>query len=107
MSLSHGFQRTIFSKSTAAQHLVVAAVAGKRIRLRGCILTAAGAVVATFETDSTTILPANLSASYSLVLPATGGGVGEEWVKTEVGEPLNITLGGAVAVDGVIFYDLV
>lgn len=106
---SHGFKRVTFSQNTAAQHTVVSIndAKGKKIRVRGLVLTAAAAQDILIQSNNTTILPANLSASFSLVMPPTEGGVGEAWVETLAGEALNITLGQAVATDGVIFYDAI
>ncbi len=106
MSMSKGFQRAVFSESTAAQFEVAEAVPGKRIRVRGGFLTAAAAQDADFESGSTSLGVARLSASFSLVLEPTDGGKGEAWLETAVGEALNITLGLAVATDGVIFWDV-
>ena len=108
MSMSRGFQRVVFSQSAAAQFaLVEPPAATKKIRVRGCILSAVASQDVTFESNNTTLSPANLSENYSLVLPPTDGGVGEAWLECAKGEALNITLGQAVQTDGVIFYDVV
>lgn len=107
MAYTRGFQRVVFSENTAAQHLVVAAVSGKKIRVRGLFLTAFSDQDILIESNSTTIGPANLSSSYSLVLPPTDGGVAEAWLETARGEALNITLGQVTQTDGVIFYDTI
>ena len=108
MTMSRGFQRAVFNESSAAQYAVVGPPpAGKKIRVRGCTLTAAAAQDILIQSNNTTIGPANLSASYSLNLPPTDGGIGEAWLECAEGEGLNITLGQAVQTDGVLFYDIV
>ena len=107
MSMLREFERVVFSQNKKAKHLVVAGVVGKRIRVRGCFLGAAAANVVHFGSDATLIAPAQLSASFTLVLPPTDGGVGEVWFETLVGEALYITLQSAVQVDGLIMYDVV
>lgn len=107
MSMFRGFKKFIFNQSTAAQFLIVdPPPADKRIRVRGVLLSSAGAQDATFETDAVSMGAANLSANYTLNLPPTDGGIGEAWFQCEKGEPLNITLGQAVQTDGVIYYDV-
>lgn len=107
MTMSRGFQRVVFSESTAARHVVVEApIATKRIRVRGCILTAAGTQDALFESGTTAIGPVNLVATASFVLEPLGGEVGEAWMQCAKGEALNITLGQAQQTDGILFYDI-
>ncbi len=108
MSMSRGFQRAVFSESTAATFLVVATPsADKRIRVRGCFLSAAAAQNVSMESKATQIGSVNLVAGANFVLPPMDGGVGEAWLQCEKGEALNITLGQAQQTDGVIFYDIV
>ena len=108
MTMAHGFQRAVFNQATAAQFQVVGPpAAGKRIRVRGCILTAAGTQDVTFESDSTSLGAINFVAGSSFVLLPLDGGVGEAWLVCVEGEAVNITLGQAVQTDGVIFYDIV
>lgn len=108
MSQQRGFNRVIFSESTAARHEIVAAPTNQqKIRVRGLFLGAAAAQDILIESDGTTIGPANLSENFSLVLPPTEGGKGEAWLECAADEALNITLGQAVQTDGVIFYDII
>ena len=108
MSMSRGFQRLVFSESTAATFLLVAPPsADKRIRVRGCILSAVGVQDADILSDAASLGVMNLVAGVPFPLPPMDGGVGEAWMQCEKGEALNITLGQAVQTDGVIFYDIV
>lgn len=105
--MQRGFQRAVFSESTAAQHEVVAVPrVGKRIRIRGGFLTAAAAQDAIIQSANNTLSIVRFSDSFALILPFTEGGTAEEWDNCNVDEALNITLGQAVQTDGVIFYDV-
>ncbi len=104
---ARGFQRAVFNQATAARHQVVGPpAANKKIRVRGCTLTAAAAQDAVFESGAVNIGPVNLINTGTFVLRPTDGGVGEAWMECEPGEALNITLGQAEQTDGVIFYDI-
>lgn len=112
MSISRGYQRAVFSQSTAAQFEVVASPAsGKKIRIRGLFLSAAAAQDIDLQSSTpivdTSLGIINIAANTPIVLPLTGGGTGEVWLECADGEAFNITLGQAVQTDGVIFYDIV
>ncbi len=81
---------------------IVAAVTGKKIRVIAMHFVATGAVTVTWKSATTTICAAQ---SY-----AANGVVDVNWApcghlfETVAGEALNIVLGGAVQVSGVINY---
>lgn len=92
---------TIVASASGATQ-VVAAVAAKRIRVLGYTLVAAGAVTVKFQSNATDLTGA-------LPLAANGGvsAAGGPYVpsfETAVGDPLNVNLGGAVAVAGHLTY---
>lgn len=93
-----------FDQSTASTFTAVAAVTGKRIRVTGFGLTAAGTNTVTFKRASTALTGAMpVIAGSNLNSPAGNDLVFE----TGVGEALNITLSAAVQVAGWISYQIV
>lgn len=95
--------RAPFDESTAANHEVVAAVSGKKIRLLAWSLWVAGAVDLTWKSATT---------AKSQTYPVSGAGLWEpllpfHTLETAAGEALNLTLGGAVAVKGDVWYEVV
>jgi hypothetical protein len=82
---------------------VVAAVAGKRIRVISLFLLTSAAVTVRFDTG----IGGN-TLTGAMALPANGGIVLPEnhrgWFQTSIGELLRITLGGAVQVSGALVY---
>lgn len=99
--------RVAFDQSTAADHTVVAASAGKIIRVLGWKLTIAAAVNLTWKTSLPAPLPnGNISGVYVF----GSGGVDEpilpfQCYETESGEALILSLSGAVRVSGDIWYE--
>lgn len=90
------------TSAASGSNLLVAAVAGKRIRVLDYTIVAAGAVTAKFQSAANDLTGA-------LPLPANGGAsvAGAPAVplfETNVGEALNLNLGGAVAVAGHLTY---
>lgn len=77
---------------------LLAGVAGKRIYLMGLEFLCSNSVTVGFKSGSAPILinPQSFGANSGKVLPPAGLG----YTKTEVGEALVITLGGAVQVSG-------
>lgn len=102
-------QYAVIDAATSGDNTLVAAVAGKRIRVLACALVAAGAVTAAFEShdgDETGVAVTgdlDMAADQSLVLGFNPLG----WFQTAPGELLNLTLGGSVAVGGSLTYVLV
>lgn len=90
----------VVSESTAADNEVVAAVAGKKIRVLSYALSAAGAVTVTWKTAATALTGAmSLATGTPLVCIEPQG-----CFETVAGEALNIAPGGAVQVSGHIAY---
>lgn len=96
--------------SSSGSNEIVAAVAGKRIRVLGYVVIANAAVAITWLSASTSLSGAmNLAgAGYGV---STGQAVTEGFrgfhLQTAVGEALNLNLSGAVAVGGHLVYELV
>ncbi len=92
--------------ATSGNNTLVAAVAGKKIRILAVILIAAGTVIARFESaaDGTAMSgQMNLGITSGFCLPYSEAG----WGETIVGELLNLELGGAISVDGMLVYRLI
>lgn len=96
-------KRAAVAASTSGDNTLVAAVAGKAIRVVQIVLVAAGAVSARLESDA-----GGVALTGSMPLPETGGFVlpfsEAGWVQTGEGELLNLELSGAVAVAGALSY---
>lgn len=94
--------------NTATTHAVVAAVPGRRIRLLGYVLVAAGSVTVQWASGSTARTGAmSLIDGHPLTAPPGGDTIDPiPYLQTEPGEALNLVLGGAVQVSGHVVYDL-
>lgn len=96
--------------SRASSGEVVAAVAGKRIRVVSYVMVAAGAVTVRIDSATTPISGVmSLITGTPLVVPHAPEGVAGQkgYMQTAQGEALNLTLGGAVQVSGHLVYELV
>lgn len=92
--------------SSSGNNTLVAAVTGKRIVVVSGFIMAAADVTATFQSGAggTALCgPESLPAKGGFVLPFNPNG----WFETTEGALLNLNLGGAVQVGGVINYVLV
>ena len=92
--------------ASSGDNTLVAAVAGKRIRVLSLFLVASGAVTVAFESSASgTALTGdmNVGANGNVVMPFNPEG----WFQTVAGELLNMELGGATSVDGCLTYVLV
>jgi hypothetical protein len=103
-------KRAIVSASLAADNEIVAAVSGKRIRVRNGVLISAALVSATWRSATNAksgAMPLGQSATVGggYVMPDTGEGVG--YLETNTGEALNLLLSGATLVAGHISYQLI
>lgn len=99
----------VISYATASTGEIVAAVTGRKIRVLGYMLVAAGSVVATWKSGSTAISGA-MSMVVGVPVPAPLGGTSLDPMPhfiTNAGEALNLTLSGAVQVSGHITYDVI
>lgn len=100
-------KHAIISESASGDNEVVAAVANKRIRVCGYVLSFSGTVNAKFRSASTDlsglIYGAAAAVAVAPVGPQQPGGV-PGWFETAVGEALNLNLSGATAVGGHVSY---
>ncbi len=90
----------------SGDNTLVAAVAGKRIRVLSLFAITAGAVTVAFESAASgTALTGdmNVASKGSIIMPFNPEG----WFQTVAGELLNMELGGATSVDGCLTYVLV
>jgi len=99
-------QFALISGATSGNNTVVAAVAGKRIRVIGLLMVAAGAVVARFESDADgTALTGAMSMIAGVPIEASNpAGLFETDVANEL---LNLELDDAVQVSGFLTYLLI
>lgn len=89
--------------ASSGDNTLVAAVAGKKIRVLSLYLVAAGAVTVRFESGAGGAAltgQSSLAANGGLVLPFNADG----WFETAAATILNLELGGAVSVDGCLTY---
>jgi hypothetical protein len=84
---------------------IVAAVAGKKIRLLSYVLMASAAVNAKWQSNATDItgLKYFVAAGGGIVAPHNPAG----WCETVAGEKLDLNLSGAVPIGGEITYQLI
>lgn len=98
-------QYAVVSAATAGNNTLVAAVAGKKIRVIAVVLVASGgANTVRFESDADgTALTGqmDLAADGQLILSKNGFG----WFETVAGELLNLELSAATAVAGCLVYE--
>jgi hypothetical protein len=98
-------QRAIISAASAGNNTIVAAVTGKKIRVLAMSLTGAGAVTFAFQSGAGgTALTGTTTLS---TVPHVFNFNPVGWIETAAGVLLNLSLGGAVQVSGVINYVLV
>lgn len=97
-------KRAAFSAATSGNNTLVAAVAGKVIRVLALVLVASGGantVRLESDADGTALTgQMDLAADGQLVLPYNPAG----WAQTVAGELLNLELSAATAVAGVVVY---
>ncbi len=89
--------------NTSPNNTLIAAVAGKKILVIGCVLIAAGAVNIRFEDGAggpalTGVMNLTTNSGFTLPLGIPG------WFKTSTNTLLNLELSGAVAVAGTLTY---
>lgn len=97
----------VIDDALSGDNEIVAAVAGKKIRVLGFFLVAAGAVTARFESGAGgTALTGQMTLAAGDPFVATGyNPLG--WFETAAAAALNLELSGAVSVDGGLTYVLV
>lgn len=95
----------INASTSGANNTIVAAVAGKQIRVMGYVLNGLTAVTAQWHSNTTALSgPIALGATGTFVCPNDNG---DGHMETVAGEALKLTLGGAVQVSGHIVYRLI
>ena len=95
----------VVSKATAADHEIIAAVAGKQIKVHGYMLVAAGAVNVTWK-NGTTALTGAMTMAAGTPIDADQGSDYAWWFLLDTNTALNLTLSGAVQVSGHVSYSL-
>jgi len=99
------FATAAIAASSNGNNTIVAASGSHRIRVKRVSLMASGNVTVTFADSH-----GNLTGGYPLVA-STGFVMGpdddEWWFQTTAGDPLILNLSGAVAVGGVVGYELI
>jgi hypothetical protein len=93
--------------SISASGPVITGVAGFQIVVLSCALVARAATDVKFQSNGTTDLigAIPLAANAGFVLPLASRQ--DPWMKTNIGESLNLNLSNAVYVGGVVIYDLI
>ena len=99
--------RAAVSGATSGDNTLVTAVTGKKIKVLGLALVAASAVAVRLESGAggtalTGVMSLTANGGLQWVLPMCEPGY--HWVETTAGALLNMELGGAVQVSGVIVY---
>lgn len=93
----------VIDAASSGDNTLVAAVAGKKIRVLAMVIDAAGAVNIRLESGASgTAMTGQMSMTNgtSLVWPFNPVG----WMETAAGSLLNLELSGAVSVDGCLVY---
>lgn len=96
-----GSSSVVISTSAAGATVLVAAAAGRAVQLLAAALMAGGSTTVKFQSSGGT----DLTGDYTLI-SSTGFvlGFGGVWTQTPSGEGLQIVLGSAVPVGGVLVY---
>lgn len=98
----------IIDTATAASNELVAPVSGKRVRVYGLWIQAAGTVTITFEDDDGTNLvgPVVLNARETVPWYPLSDGQGGwlPYLVTQKGDGFHMLLGGAIQVSGTLWY---
>lgn len=96
-------KRVPIDVASSGDNTVIAAVAGKKLRVISLFYLAAGTTTVRFESGASgTALTGQMQhvAQTGIVLPRNVDG----WFETAVGDLLNIELSAAISVDGVLDY---
>ena len=94
----------VIDTASASSNALVSAIAGKRVRVYGIWIQAAGTVTVTFEDDDGT----NLTGAITLNARETVAWYvltnWEPYLVTQQGDGFNMLLGGSVQVSGVLWF---
>ena len=105
MAGSSGILYAAIDAATSGDNTIVAAVTGKRIIVMSCVLVAAGAVNARFESGAGgTALTGVMNLTTNSGFTANFNECG--WFATAAGSLLNLELSAAISVDGFMTYIL-
>lgn len=102
-SVTYEVKYAVIDAATSGDNTLVAAVAGKKIRVLAVLIVAAGSVTTRFESGASgTALTGQMSLTTNsgYVLPFNEGG----WFETEAATLLNLELSAAISVDGCLTY---
>lgn len=99
LSGRYPLKQAVINKATATSSAIVAAVAGKSIRVISLVMVSAASVVATWEDGDGTDRTGPMTVNGVLTANSENGLF---W--TAPGEALNLLLGTAVQVSGVLTY---
>ena len=100
-----GVRRAAISGVTSGNNTLIAAVTGKKIRVLGLSIVAAGAVDFRLESGASgTALSGVMSLNDGVMVTWPIAPPGAHWVETAAGALLNMELGAGVQVSGVIVY---
>ena len=94
---------------TAGTLAVVAAVAGRSIRVKGYVLYAGGTTNATWESGTTALtgpFPLKDQGGAAAAIAPSAQGIEEFWFETAPGAPLNLVTDANVQVSGHVAYSL-
>lgn len=99
-------KRAAVSGATSGNNTLVAAVTGKKIKVLGLVLYAAGAVDVRLESGAsgtalTGVMSLNAAGEH-IILPMARPGM--HWIETAAATLLNLELGAGVQVSGMIVY---
>lgn len=100
-------QYAAVAASSSGDNTLVAAVAGKKIRVLAFTLYAGGAVTVRFESGAGGTALSGQMALAAAGQFVSGGFVPVGWFETAAGALLNLELSGAVSVAGMLTYVLV
>jgi hypothetical protein len=106
MAIQSDPQFVVIDHAVTPDNTLVAAVAGKRIRVLALYLMSVGSVLVRFESATGgTALTGQMTtaANVNISMPYNPAG----WFQTIAGELLNLELSAAVSVDGCLVYVLV
>ncbi len=96
-------QYVIIDAATSGDNTIVAAVAGRRLRVLGLVIVASGAVTARFEDGAGgTALTGQMQLGANGVIEYGYNPAG--WFETSAGTLLNLELSAATSVDGALVY---
>ena len=100
-------RRGVIDHAASGDNEIVAAIAGRKIRVMGFVAIGAGAVNVRFESGAS-----GTALTGQMTIAGAGGQIEAQynplgWFETAEGQSLNMELSGAVSVDGFLVYIVV